>query len=322
MGFWWKGYFGGPMRDGPSDGPWPNDPWDKGRGPDGRPNVLWPHWEPGTEGNYFDCPLPNDLPEECRETTVCVRTDAINGPYPIKRRVVPVPPQPPYPPAPPPLPPRPPPSPPRPPPPPPTPAPPPPPSPPWPAPPPPQPKPPPPPPPPPPGPPTPPPPHAPSPPLVPAAEEISLVAFAVASFGVVLAIAAVGVGLAFLFSGADILRQGLKRLFRTGQGLTTRKNDSADPRHAARQPTSEAARRNPRDLPLPGRAAAPAPRSRSLSPVPGVMPREDVEAQVQKMSIVELRTIITNGGYTHGDCLLKSHLQQRAMQALGFGDTP
>jgi len=130
MGFWWKGYFGGPMRDGPSDGPWPNDPWDKGRGPDGRPNVLWPHWEPGTEGNYFDCPLPNDLPEECRETTVCVRTDRPlawnaekNRTY--KRRIVPYPPQPPYPPAPPPLPPRPPPSPPKPPPPPPSPSPPP-----------------------------------------------------------------------------------------------------------------------------------------------------------------------------------------------------
>jgi len=107
-----------------------------------------------------------------------------------------------------------------------------------------------------------------------------------------------------------MLRQSLKRFFPKGQSLTTRKNDSADPRHAAHQPTS-----------APRRAASPTPRSRSLSPVPGVMPREDVEAQVQKMSIVELRTIITNGGYTHDDCLLKSHLQQRAMQALGFGDT-
>ncbi|EOD34744.1 hypothetical protein EMIHUDRAFT_111116 [Emiliania huxleyi CCMP1516] len=61
-----------PPLSGWQGGPQSGSIWDPGRLTDGRPAVLWNHWPPGTDGNSFDCPLPNDLPEPCRaEGTVC-----------------------------------------------------------------------------------------------------------------------------------------------------------------------------------------------------------------------------------------------------------
>jgi len=135
-----------------------------------------------------------------------------------------------------------------------------------------------------------------------------------------------GVCLFFGPASLEVLRQSLKRL-PTGQSLATRKNDSADPRHAARQPANEALWKRVRSKQhienFRSRTPSPPPRSpepRSLSPVPGVMPREDVEALVKAHTMEDLRTIITNGGCTDDGCFNRSHLEQRAMQALGFRD--
>mmetsp|Transcript_14630 Transcript_14630/g.48486 ORF Transcript_14630/g.48486 Transcript_14630/m.48486 type:complete len:485 (-) Transcript_14630:39-1493(-) len=87
-----------PPLSGWQGGPQSGSIWDPGRLTDGRPAVLWNHWPPGTDGNSFDCPLPNDLPEPCRaKGTVCNWVQSW-----------PFPPAPPRPPAPPPLPPAPP----------------------------------------------------------------------------------------------------------------------------------------------------------------------------------------------------------------------
>jgi len=159
-------------------------------------------------------------------------------------------------------------------------------------------------------------------------------------------------------SSPEILSGGLvRRMLRDMERRDRQEQPPIAPRHAARQPTSETVRRKSRDFPLsappaPGEALGervrsnqqpenvrprtpssepPAPRSRSrslvpsrrplspaLSPVPGVMSREGIEALVRAESIDSLRTVITEGGYTDDGCFNRSHLEQRAMQALGF----
>jgi len=158
-------------------------------------------------------------------------------------------------------------------------------------------------------------------------------------------------------SAESLTKDAVRRMLRDMERRDRQEQPPIAPRHAARQPTSETVRRKSRDFPLsappaPGEALGkrvrskqqlenarsrtpssepPAPRARSrslvpsrrplspaLSPVPGVMSREATEALVRAESIDSLRTVITEGGYTDDGCFNRSHLEQRAMQALGF----